>query len=123
MTLELASVLWKQRLDHLRGRASVLARSEKGGPKTAVAFGPNPVDSPWAHVTPSRAESRGLGEPIPHWSQADGEFTHYPGHVRDLLYMNVPLRGDFQLDCELTFGPGREIQVVYGGPGGRPRPT
>ncbi len=29
--------------------------------------------------------------------------------------MNVPLRGDFQLDCELTFGPGREIQVVYGG--------
>ena len=82
---------------------TVLARAEKGGPDAALAFGTDPGDSPWARVTPTRAESRGLGEPIPHWTRANGELTHYPGHVRDLLYLNVPLRGEFQLDCELTF--------------------
>ncbi len=98
-----------------RPRDGVSRGRKEAGLGTALAFGADPDDSPWAHVTPSRAESRGLGEPIPHWSQTDGEFTHYPGHVRDLLYLNVPLRGEFQLDCELTSGPGREIQVVYGG--------
>ena len=80
-----------------------------------MAFGRDWVDSPWARVTPTRAEGRGLGKPIPHWSRGNGEIGHDPGHEQDLLYLNVPLRGDFQLDCELTSAPGREIQVVYGG--------
>ena len=110
-----ATGLWEQRIDHLRARATVLAQAEKGGPVAALAFGTDPGDTPWARVTPTQAESRGRGEPIPHWSHRDGELTHYPGHVRDLLYLNVPLRGEFQLDCELTSSPRREIQVVYGG--------
>ena len=104
--------LWKQRIDHLRGRASVLAQLQKEGPNASLAFGTDPVDSPWVHVTPSRAESRGLGEPYPHWSHVDGQLTHYPGHVRDLLYLNVPLRGDFRARLRAHFrtrarDPGR----------------
>ena len=43
------------------------------------------------------------------------EFTHQPGHANDLMYLAVPMRGEFQIDCELTSSAGREIRVAYAG--------
>ena len=97
--------------------------AEKAGRDAARPFGTDPGDSPSARVTPTTAESRGLGEPIPHWSHPDGDLTHYPGHVRDLLYLNVPLRGDFQLDCELTSSTGRKFKSFMEAWRSAPRPT
>jgi hypothetical protein len=45
----------------------------------------------------------------------DGQISHDPGHWVDMLDFAVPLRGDFQLDCELTAPAGREIRVAYAG--------
>ena len=81
----------------------------------ARPIGDGPDDPSWVRVTPVTAERRGGGAPIPIWTSRDRELTHYPGHFRDLLYLSVPLTGEFQLDCELTSSPGREIQVGYGG--------
>ncbi|MFI5456257.1 MAG: DUF1583 domain-containing protein [Isosphaerales bacterium] len=114
--------LWHHQVKNLRARAELLAQAEKDGVSGARPFGTDPNDPHWARVTPTRAETRGTGLPIPHWSLRDGHFTHYPGHDFDMMYLNVPVRGDFQLDCELTASPGREIQVCYSGLGVAPKP-
>ena len=43
------------------------------------------------------------------------QFTHHPGHATDMMYLRVPLRGEFQLDCELTTFNWREMRVTYAG--------
>ena len=96
-------------------RAELLAAVEKGEAEAGRPFGTDPDLPFWARVTPTRAETRGEGRPVAHWSAREGRLTHYPGHDQDLMYLTVPLRGEFQLDCELTSAPGREIRVMYGG--------
>jgi tetratricopeptide (TPR) repeat protein len=102
-----AGKLWASQVKHARARGRLLAKSEP------VGAGPNATH--WAAVTHARADTRGPGHPVPTWTHHDGEFTHHPGHANDLLYLGVPLRGDFQLDGELTTFNWREIRVTYGG--------
>jgi hypothetical protein len=109
------SRLWQHQVRNLQARAELLARRDKGDPDAARPFGSDPETPLWARVTPARAETRGDGWPIAHWSAHEGRLTHSPGHDQDGLYLTVPLRGDFQLDCQLTSAPGREIRVAYGG--------
>ena len=104
---------WMRQARHLRAQ---LRRAEPGGTDAARPFGSDPEAArPWARVTQTRGETRGQGYPMPHWIEQDNQLTHYPGHDRDLMYMAVPLRGDFQLDCELTSAPEHVIRVAYGG--------
>ena len=70
-------------------------------------------------MTHTRAETRGQGRPTAQWDTHDGEIKHWPGHDVDMMYLNVPLRGDFQLDCELS-RVGQRIRVMYGGIGVAP---
>ncbi len=92
-------------------RARVLDQLGPGAPP----FGTDSDFGAWARVTHGRADTRGIGEPIPQWILRNGEFTHHPGHANDLMYLRMPLRGDFQLDCELTSFGWREMRVAYGG--------
>ena len=44
----------------------------------------------------------------------DGVLHHAQGHREDYLYLNVPLRGDFEVSCEIrSFGPD-QMQLAYG---------
>ncbi|HEX3447558.1 MAG TPA: DUF1583 domain-containing protein, partial [Isosphaeraceae bacterium] len=88
---------------------------EKSGEGAARPFGADPDRVPWARVTQTRADTRGAGEPISHWGWSADMLTHFPGHELDLMYLTVPLRGDFQVDCELTGSPDRKIRLQYGG--------
>src|SRR5262249_37671684 len=109
------SKLWEDQLKNLRARLTLQVEAAKRGKTSLMPFGADPDLPPWAVVTQTRSASRGSGEPIPHWSDADGQLIHDSGHAIDLLELAVPLRGDFQLDCELTVSAGREIRVAYGG--------
>jgi hypothetical protein len=102
---------WERHVKNLRSRALVL--SEPGG--SSRPFGADADAPPWARVTHPRAETRGKGEPTPHWTFRDGQLNHFPGHGNDFMYLSIPLRGDFQLDCELTSFNWREIRVSYAG--------
>jgi tetratricopeptide (TPR) repeat protein len=102
---------WVDQVSNLRARARL--RDELG--PDAPPFGTDPEIRDWARVTHARAETRGAGEPIPHWTYRDGRFTHHPGHANDMMYLRTPLRGDFQLDCELAIFDWRETRVAYGG--------
>ena len=103
--------VWEHQVKNLRARGRLLAE----GKDPAEAFGTEARVGPWAAVTQTRAETRGTGEPRAAWTFRDGAFTHLPGHATDLLYLGVPLRGDFQVDCELTSFGWREAYVGYAG--------
>ena len=103
--------LWEHRVKNVRARARVLDQLGPGAPP----FGTDLDFGPWARVTHGRADTRGIGEPIPQWILRDRQFTHHPGHATDMMYLRVPLRGEFQLDCELTSFNWREMRVTYAG--------
>ena len=44
-----------------------------------------------------------------------GGYHHTPGHHVDLLFLATPLRGDFEVTCELTTFGWREGRISYGG--------
>jgi hypothetical protein len=93
----------------LRARAIVIGLPEGRN----VAFGSDPGLAYWATVLHDTADSRGEGRPPAQWLPSDLKLTHYPGHTLDYLYFGVPLRGEFEVECELTSFGWREIQPVY----------
>ncbi|MFO0953373.1 MAG: DUF1583 domain-containing protein [Isosphaeraceae bacterium] len=99
--------LWDHHVKRLNARVQELASAdaEKSGPDASA----------WTAGTLSRPETRGVGEPPASWVSRGGSLIHRAGHAEDFLLMPVPLRGDFQVDCELTAGPGREIRLGYAG--------
>jgi hypothetical protein len=95
----------------VRGERSLaLLASRDAGAPAADADG-----SPWRPVSLDAAETRGGGSPPAHWIRRGAELAHLPGHANDYLYLATPLRGDFQLDCELTSFNWREARVSYAG--------
>ena len=106
---------WMHQVAHLRALFEVKALAVEAGSDEARPFGIDSDNRAWARVTQSRSGTRGAGFPIPHWSDRDNQLTHYPGHDRDLMYLTIPLRGEFQLDCELSSSTGHAIRVGYGG--------
>src|SRR4029077_13796493 len=60
-------------------------------------------------------QSRGMGMSHPHWKVAKGEVRHFAGHDHDHLYFNTPLRGNFEVNCQLTTFGWRESGLTYAG--------
>ena len=54
------------------------------------------------------------GAGIPRWVLRDGAVVHFPGHGDDFLIFDSPLRGDFDVACELTLDGWEEMYVRYG---------
>jgi hypothetical protein len=102
-----AGKTWQTQVNHVLARGRLLAEGAE--------FGVDPGIAHWASAIQPRADTRGTGAPAPYWTYRDGQFTHFPGHALDMLYLSVPLRGDFQLDCELNMFDGNELRVSYGG--------
>jgi hypothetical protein len=98
------------RVRHLRARGQVLALPEA----LRRPFGSDPSLAHWAPVMPSGAGVGGTGSPPAHWLVQDGTLTHYPGFGSDFLYFGVPLRGDFEIECELSSFGWRESHLMYG---------
>jgi hypothetical protein len=110
------STLWETQVKHLLARATATDGPIVGGVGSPVVpFSSDLSVPPWKPVTQTTARSRGEGEPLPHWSFRDSALSHRPGHAEDMIYLIVPLRGKFELACELTATAGREVRVVYGG--------
>lgn len=102
---------WDELLIPVRDRARVLAL----GNTSAEALGADPPLKQWARVTNGTARSNGFGFPQPHWWVSGGEVRHYAGHEDDALYFKVPLRGDFEIACQLGAFGSDTAQIGYGG--------
>jgi tetratricopeptide (TPR) repeat protein len=102
---------WAKHVRHIWARGHDLAL---GGSERAP-FGTDPKSDLWSRVTLGSAATRGNGDPRPHWTIAEGEAHHFPGHALDALYFRVPLRDDFEVSCELSATKGRAMRLAYGG--------
>jgi tetratricopeptide (TPR) repeat protein len=102
---------WGLHVRHARARLAWMERPEaKDQP-----FGTPPHATLWTPVVLGRASTRGLGLPSAHWTVSDSAAIHAPGHDDDRLDFRIPLRGDFEVVCELSSGKGREARLGYGG--------
>jgi hypothetical protein len=102
---------WERRIRPLRDRARFLMLADADPP----AFGTDPPVKQWSRVTQGTAQSRGMGFPHPHWRIANGDVRHFAGHDHDYLYFNRPLRGNFEVNCQLTTFGWREAGLTYAG--------
>ncbi|MES2789222.1 MAG: DUF1583 domain-containing protein, partial [Planctomycetota bacterium] len=69
----------------------------------------------WFPVTVTSARRRATGLPAGTWRHSPGEWKHFAGGTEDLVYFQLPLRGDFELECELSSFDWRELEVMYAG--------
>jgi hypothetical protein len=108
---------WVRRVRQARAAAQVLGLPED----QRTAFGTDPGLKYWDPVSFNKAMPRGIGAPRTHWSVENGGaggtpvVRHYPGRAQDYLYLRMPLRGDFEVNCELTTFGWREAHLGYGG--------
>ncbi len=68
----------------------------------------------WSRVENATSLSRSSGKPIPRWWVQDGILHHGQGHKDDYLYLNTPLQGDFEVNCEIRAFGGNQMQLAYG---------
>ncbi|HEY7326851.1 MAG TPA: DUF1583 domain-containing protein [Gemmataceae bacterium] len=101
---------WLPHVRQTRAAVQVL-----GLPPPHHQFGDTPSLKSWDVVSHTSAKARGLGAPRTHWNLRDGIVQHYPGRSQDYLYLHTPLRGDFEVSCELTSFGWREARLGYGG--------
>lgn len=102
---------WRTQVRHAIALASVLGENPTN---TAEQFQDGSGAVYWSGVTHGTAVTRGLGFPRSRWSVHNGTWSHAPGHSHDGLYLNIPIRGDFEVTCELSAESKCEAQLVYG---------
>ena len=69
----------------------------------------------WSVVSRSRAKSRGMGCPISEWDFQPGFAQNVASHDEDYLYFRVPLRGNFEVECDVTGFGWMESQLMVSG--------
>jgi len=99
---------WHSHIASLLNRHNLLASQSVDGLR--------PADQPplnWISAVRSRARSRGAGSAPALWVLDDEtEIRHISGHQEEFLLYPSPLRGDFDMTCEVRgFG---STQILYG---------
>ncbi|HJT31031.1 MAG TPA: DUF1583 domain-containing protein, partial [Pirellulales bacterium] len=102
---------WERQIRHARDRARLLLFPEG---EHATLEGGSPLVQ-WQPVTHATAASRGNAHPPAHWLNRPGELKHVAGHNHDYVYFSVPLRGDFQVDAQISTFGWREMETMYAG--------
>jgi hypothetical protein len=102
---------WESTVRHLAGRA----RWQLDQATANASWTANPNMRQWSRVDYASAGSRSSGRPASAWRFQRGEVEHFPGNSKDGLYLNVPLRGDFEVSYEQTMAGYRENHLGYHG--------
>lgn len=99
-----------------RAYRSIRARAQVAGLPEGVRrpFGTDGNFAHWSSVPGIEASGRSQGWGVPHWSYQNGTVTHYPGHNEDYLVFRSPLKGDFEVTCDLRVQGWSEAHVRYG---------
>lgn len=69
----------------------------------------------WSVVSRSRAKSRGMGCPVSEWDYQPGFVENVASHDEDYLYFRVPLKGNFEVECDVTGFGWQDSQLMFGG--------
>lgn len=69
----------------------------------------------WSVVTRSQAQTRGTGNPISKWEYKPGHVENVASHDDDFLFFNTPLRGNFEVECDVSGFGWRDSHLMVGG--------
>lgn len=65
-------------------------------------FTSDPSLKQWSPVSYTSARSRGDGLPRAHWQSNKHRVDTFSGHEQDYLLYHIPLRGNYEVECEVT---------------------
>jgi hypothetical protein len=116
--LRFTSARWERIVRHLRG----VARWKSDDALAAIPYSYPPPMKQWTVVENRRSDGRGLGSSGSGWRYERGELEVYPAMAGwygnshpGRLYFNVPLRGNFEVQCQRTTYGWREVWLGYNG--------
>lgn len=69
----------------------------------------------WSAVTRATAATRGQGNPNARWDFHVGHVENVASHDEDYLYFNTPLRGNFEVECDVSGFDWRDSHLMVAG--------
>jgi len=69
----------------------------------------------WSPVSRTTARSRGAGFPQGAWQVSRGMVWNLATHNEDYLYLRTPLRGDFEVECDVTLDGFQHSHLAVAG--------
>ena len=69
----------------------------------------------WIPVSASTARTAGSGRPNLSWSRRDNRVVKDSGHDADYLYYQLPLSGNYQIECEFVLPNLNPVAIMTGG--------
>lgn len=103
--------VWDRQMAALVGWAKSRTDSSTGA---AAVSDDQPLQN-WIPVSRMTARSRGVGFPRGRWAVARGLVRNLASHDEDYLYFRSPLRGDFQVECDVTSFGWRNSHLAIAG--------
>jgi hypothetical protein len=103
---------WLRQVLALQARERLWKAAKPPGPTDLL--GTTAGNRLWHIVRASTPISRHSGNPEAIWTESSREIAHHAGPGQDRLYFATPLEGDFELECDVSRGEGREIAILYG---------
>ena len=101
---------WHTHLASLHGK--LLARRESASaslPASTTDF------REWIPVSASKARTAGSGHPNLSWSRRDNRVVKVSGHDVDYLFYQLPLSGNYQIECDLVLPNLNPVAIMTGG--------
>lgn len=105
---------WHRQFSAAYARAEQTAASGVG-PASAPQPASASPSTPWRAAVRPLARLRGAGAPRPEWKIESGKADRFVGHDEDFLYFPLPLRGNYDVECDLTGFNWRECQLLVAG--------
>jgi hypothetical protein len=88
-------------------------RQAAGDDKAPIAL---PISAPqWLPASRPLARLRGPGCPPAAWKIGQGNAENISSHDEDYLYFPIPLRGDFEVECDVTGFGWRDSHLLVAG--------
>lgn len=87
----------------------------ESGQGTKERFTSPPGLRTWASVSYATSKSRGNGYPRSHWQLGDKQADKLSGHEIDYLMYCIPLRGNYEVECDLATFNWRDTQILVAG--------
>ena len=76
---------------------------------------PAASSSQWGTFSTISAETRGVGIPASQWHLKKGQADNITSHGDDYLFFAIPMRGNYQIECDVTAFNWSETRLLVGG--------
>ena len=100
--------------DHLRTMQTLGGKLEQATPDEASQL-PSGFDDQWAIFSYFDVGTTSRARPCALWTVEPGVATKLVGHEYDFLSLTVPLRGEFEIECDFSSTFGRSVAFMLAG--------